>query len=63
MADQPASGKVYSIEPSSAKKPSAKKMYVAPCLLRWGTLRDQTMSVGRNGHFDGGQGTRKFTRA
>jgi len=57
MADQPTGGKEPSIEPSPAKK-----MYVAPSLIRWGTLRDQTMAVGRNGNTDGGIGTQKRTR-
>jgi hypothetical protein len=58
MADQPANGKEPSIEPSSVQK----KTYVAPCLVRWGTLRDQTMAVGRVGGPDGGS-SKKNTRA
>jgi hypothetical protein len=38
-------------DPSSAKKP-----YVAPVLVQWGTLRDMTQSVGKSKGPDGGKG-------
>lgn len=38
-------------DPSSAKKP-----YVAPVLVQWGTLRDMTQSAGKSKGPDGGKG-------
>ena len=34
--------------------PAPKKPYRPPTLARWGTLRDITQTVGRNGNKDGG---------
>ncbi len=48
-----------------AAEPSpVKKVYAAPVLVRWGTLRDLTLSVGSRGKSDGGKKYgRKNTRA
>ena len=35
---------------------SAKKQYVAPVLVQWGTLRDMTQSAGKSKGPDGGKG-------
>jgi hypothetical protein len=35
-------------------RPLAKKAYTAPTLVEWGTLRDMTRMVGRDGSPDGG---------
>jgi len=35
--------------------PPKKKPYVAPVLVRWGTLRDVTQKVGTKGALDGGK--------
>lgn len=37
------------------KDVQAKKPYEAPVLVRWGTLRDLTQSVGARGSSDGGR--------
>jgi hypothetical protein len=51
-------------QPSAIASPiHEKRPYVAPVLQRWGTLRDLTMAVGRNGKSDGGkQSGKKNTR-
>jgi hypothetical protein len=35
--------------------PPIKKPYVAPVLVRWGTLRDVTQKAGAKGALDGGK--------
>jgi hypothetical protein len=48
--------------PGSARKTAPmKKVYVAPAIVTWGTLRDMTRHVGNQGHQDGGK-TKKFTK-
>jgi hypothetical protein len=47
----------------SADAPPAKKTYVPPTLVAWGTLRDLTQSVGTSGASDGAtKGPRRQTR-
>lgn len=41
---------------SSVDGPILKKPYAPPVLVKWGTLRDITQSVGWNGRSDGGKG-------
>lgn len=46
-----------STKEDSARDPSsAKKQYVAPVLVQWGTLRDMTQSAGKSKGPDGGSG-------
>jgi hypothetical protein len=42
-------------------KEESKKAYEAPALVRWGTLRDITQSVGNRGASDGGHKNQKRT--
>ena len=39
-----------------------KKPYVAPVVVSWGTLRDMTQKVGKNGHADGAGGAKSKTK-
>ena len=41
--------------PRPDKDAETKKPYEAPVLVRWGTLRDLTQSVGNTGASDGGR--------
>ncbi len=41
---------------SSADETVRKRSYSPPLLVKWGTLRDITQSVGWNGRKDGGKG-------
>jgi hypothetical protein len=50
MADNERDGNTSFPQPSRAKKP-----YTAPVLLRWGTMRDITLSAGNTGASDGGK--------
>ena len=41
---------------SSADEPVSKRSYSPPVLVKWGTMRDITQSVGWSGRSDGGKG-------
>lgn len=43
-------------EDSSRDPSSAKKQYVVPVLVQWGTLRDMTQTAGKSKGPDGGKG-------
>ena len=47
MADNERDGNTSFPQPSQAKKP-----YTAPQLVRWGTMRDITLSSGNHGNDD-----------
>ncbi|HLG48103.1 MAG TPA: lasso RiPP family leader peptide-containing protein [Reyranella sp.] len=46
---------------SQSKAEEEKKTYEAPALIRWGTLREITQSVGNRGASDGGRSRNKRT--
>ncbi|MBS0517265.1 MAG: hypothetical protein JSR90_01165 [Proteobacteria bacterium] len=48
-------------ETTATDQVQAKKPYQEPVLLRWGNLRDLTMTVGRTGAPDWGYGKNKYT--
>lgn len=48
-------------ETAAMEQGRAKMPYQEPVLLRWGNLRDLTMTVGRTGAFDWGYGRNKYT--
>lgn len=48
-------------EASATEQNAAKKPYERPVLLRWGSLRDLTMTIGQVGKFDWGYGRNKYT--
>lgn len=39
---------------TSAGPHAQKKLYQKPTLIRWGSLRDLTMTNGKSGNWDGG---------
>lgn len=41
---------------SSTDEPISKRPYSPPLLVKWGTMRDITQSVGFHGRKDGGRG-------